>query len=89
MKLTDIGDVVVHLGNPPEGNPYRGDGRNRWEFTKDDPTTVVRDDGRLRALTAFRDSDDVGNMTFWSAPAGGGAHRLTEATEINWAGMRP
>lgn len=90
MRLHLIGDVVVHRGDPPGGNPYRGGavGRHRWAHTKDDPETMVYDDERVAALRAFRDRGDTSEFTFWHTPAGGGASRIEDPDAVNWVGLR-
>jgi hypothetical protein len=63
-----IGDVVVHHGEPPNSNPYHGNGLMGPE--------------RRAALAAFKRGEN-GEHTFWYAPCGGGARRITKE-EVNW-----
>lgn len=84
MRLkTSIGDVLIHHGEPPDGNPYRGWGRIAGE-----PVTCLAGNGRAPALAAFRDGHDTGDLTFWHGPTNGGARRITDPDDINWKGMR-
>lgn len=64
-----IGDVAVHLGMPPQGNPYRGES--------------LIGPPRRKALALFK-SGETGPYTFWFAPCSGGARRLTDPAEVNW-----
>lgn len=70
--LTTIGDVAIHDGEPPDGNPYKGTG--------------ITGAKRERLLDAFRDGNDVGNATFWHAPGHGGARRIDNPDEILYPG---
>ena len=40
---------------------------------------------RRDALIAFRDGRLPVNLAAWYGPSGGGARRLTDATEVDWA----
>jgi hypothetical protein len=66
-----IGDVLVHRGEPADGNPYHGQS--------------MCGPARAAALRAFRDGDAKAcePYTFWHAPASGGARRIT-AAEVDW-----
>ena len=70
-QVTGVADVIVHVGEPDNSNPYRGHG--------------LIGDERVAALTAFRNNlASVAKYTFWYAPSGGGARRLGSPAEINW-----
>lgn len=71
--LTSIGDVAVHVGQPEDGNPYRGHG--------------LMGDERVAALRALRDGTDTSRWTYWRAPARGGARRISGREEIDWRGL--
>lgn len=75
-ELTTIGDVSVHVGEPPDGNPYRGH-------------SGLMGPDRAAALRAFRDGADTSRWTYWHAPASGGARRIYVCGEIDWRGMGP
>ena len=64
-----IGDVVVHKGMPPGGNPYRADG--------------LIGHARLIALLEFHDNGKHEDCTFWNAPCSGGARQITR-DEVEW-----
>lgn len=71
----NIGDVGVHWGEPPGGNPYRVHslmGNERW-----------------LALTNFKNGEDTTGYTFWYSPCCGGAERITDPTKVNWETMGP
>lgn len=71
---TSIGDVIVHVGMPADGNPYKGEGVNGPD--------------RRAALEAFRDASSAADaFTYWHAPAMGGARQIRARSEIEWAGM--
>lgn len=72
-KGAHIGDVIVHRGEPPGGNPYRGCG--------------LMGDERVVALTLFKNGGDIHEYTFWYGPSFGGARRI-EAKEVNWETSR-
>lgn len=72
-KIT-IGDIAVHMGMPPENNPYRG--------------IHISGPERATALRAFKEEKDTSQYTFWHAPAGGGASQLTTPTKVDWSGLR-
>lgn len=84
MPKVHIGDVVVHKGDPPGHNPYRGVGSNMTTYFAKDPVTHVSGDERIRALSAFKHGKDTKAYTFWYAPAFGGAYRLQSPDEIGW-----
>ncbi len=67
--LYGIGDVVVHRGEPPDGNPYRGQSLAGSE--------------RVAALLAFRDGCPCSEYTFWYAPCCGGARRCRR-DDVEW-----
>ena len=64
-----IGDVVVHRGEPKNGNPYS-------------PGGLLGSVRRL-ALLVFRTGAPIAEFTFWYAPASGGARRI-QASEVDW-----
>jgi hypothetical protein len=67
-----IGDVLVHLGEPPDGNPYHGQS--------------LMGDERVTALYLFKHKQmkkATKFYTLWYAPASGGARRIT-AEEVDW-----
>jgi hypothetical protein len=68
-----IGEVGVHLGEPPDGNPYR---RN----------SLIGDE-RVEALRRFKYGEDTSAYTFWYMPCHGGARRITR-DEVNWETSR-
>lgn len=72
MTLTSIGDVIIHIGEPPASNPYRG--------------SSLSGDLRRSALVALRDGGDTEGLTFWHAPTSGGARRIG-SEDIDWRGM--
>lgn len=65
----NVGDVNVVVGEPPDGNPYRGVSLMGVE--------------RSEALRKFMRGLTTGKLTFWYAPCCGGAKRCT-AGEVNW-----
>ena len=69
MSGHNVGDVLVHKGNPPEGDPYKG--------------KSVMFSERVEALRKFKHGEDVGDLTFWYAPWLGGAGVCTRE-EVNW-----
>jgi hypothetical protein len=70
VRGAHIGDVVVHVGEPPQGNPYRANG--------------LIGNSRKAALTAFKHgSPEAAEFTYWYAPSSGGARRIT-ADEVDW-----
>lgn len=77
-ELAKIGDVVMFVGEPPDSNPYRGTYGGE----------SLSGDARVAALEAFRDGGDISGLTFWHAPPGGGASRLTDPSNVDWRGMR-
>lgn len=79
FAVRHCGNVVVHHGEPPASNPYRGDGRNTWPLTRNDPYTHVDGDERVEALHVFNTGNPPAGLTYWWAPAQGGAYRLDPA----------
>lgn len=69
MSGATIGDVLVHCGEPPGGNPYRGNS--------------LFGDARVRALTIWKHGGDASPWTFWYAPACGGARKISPG-EVDW-----
>lgn len=69
-----IGDVLVHVGEPRDGNPYA--------------TLSLIGKDRSDALVAFRDGGDVSRYTYWHGPSHGGARRITDPAEVDWTTMR-
>lgn len=65
-----IGNVIVHIGTPPHGNPYRGDS--------------LIGASRVNALWALRSGGNTALYTYWYAPAGGGAKQLRGPDEVDW-----
>jgi hypothetical protein len=63
-----IGDVLVHRGEPRNGNPYLGQ-------------SLIGEE-RVAALRIFKAGGNEA-YTFWYAPACGGAFRI-EASEVDW-----
>ncbi len=59
-----IGSVLVHKGNPPENNPFRGFGR-----IAGDSITHVSGKERVKALTEFKHGIK-NEYTFWDASRG-------------------
>jgi hypothetical protein len=53
-----------------QANPYKGSLTGPW---------------RRNALIAFRDGCLPANLAAWYGPSCGGARRLTDATEVDWA----
>lgn len=87
QQQATIGNVLVHEGEPPGGNPYRGVGvRFGLEF-KNEPVTHVSGEQRAELLCRFRDGDSTEGFTFWHAPGSGGARRLSSPEEVDWRGM--
>ena len=79
-----IGDVSVHRGQPPGGNPYRG--------------SSLLGEERVAALVAWRAGSafvevlpertiPISCYTFWFAPGSGGARRVTPAEVTGWGGI--
>ena len=71
LNKYNIGDVAVHYGEPPNGNPYSADsliGNERWS-----------------ALIYFKNGRDTSGYTFWYAPSYGGAKRITNPDLVNWS----
>ena len=66
----NIGDVLVHKGEPDNSNPYRGES--------------LSGDERKAALKAFKNRLHTGAYTFWYAPRYGGAKRITDPDDVNW-----
>jgi hypothetical protein len=64
-----VGDVQVIRGEPPEGNPYRGN-------------SLIGAD-RRDALRKFAMGLDTSGYTFWYAPCSGGAKRCAK-DEVDW-----
>jgi len=64
-----IGDVIVHKGMPPDGNPYRIFG--------------LIGDERMIALLEFHDTGESAGHTFWHAPCSGGARQITK-DDVRW-----
>lgn len=60
-KITDIGSVVVHRGNPPNNNPFRG---FQWTAA-DGGVTNVSGRERKEALANFKHGRDTAMYTFW------------------------
>lgn len=75
-----VGDIVVHRGMPPKGNPYRGGGHTRSD--PEEPITHVSGDERVSALGAFLRLGQAGEYTFWYAPVCGGAYQLLEPPTV-------
>lgn len=70
VHTVHVGDVTVILGEPPDGNPYRG----RSLIGKE----------RHHALLLFRDARPTAKQyTLWHAPCHGGARRITRA-QVDW-----
>jgi hypothetical protein len=67
--LYHIGDVVVIRGEPPEGNPYRGES--------------LCGPFRKTALSAFKAGHSTPELSFWYAPSFGGARRIGRA-DVDW-----
>lgn len=76
-----IGNIVIHRGEPDTSNPYRGHGNRVGERI-----TSVSGDERVKALSDFANHRDTSGYTFWYAPPGGGARRLSGPHEVAWAG---
>lgn len=70
-KPVSLGDVVVHVGEPPQGNPYRA------------PSLCGPE--RADALRHFFQGEDTTGLTFWHAPCSGGARRLESPPELDSA----
>jgi hypothetical protein len=68
MDRVQIGDVLVHRGEPDGGNPYHGENLCGRE--------------RVAALREFKAGRGAG-FSFWFAPSCGGARRIT-AAEVDW-----
>lgn len=81
MSKTTIGNVAVWRGEPPDGNPY-------IRHKGNDLLLGVTGDERVEALRRFRDGEDTSEYTFWHAPVGGGARRISSPDEIDWTQMR-
>lgn len=77
-----IGDVVIHLGEPDNSNPYRGCGSGTY------PETHVCGDDRVAAFHEYKETGKRGKYTFWYAPASGGAKRINNRDEIDWTHLR-
>lgn len=69
-----VGDIVVWRGNPPGNNPYR-------DITSTDHLSGTE---RSNALLNFYLGKDTSGLTFWHAPAMGGARQLFSPEGINW-----
>ena len=69
-----IGDISVHRGEPPEGNPYRKESLCGPE--------------RANALHDFHERKPTPDYTFWVAPCHGGAKRATW-DDVNWETGHP
>ena len=64
---------MIHLGEPPDGNPYR-------------QTAMASE--RVAALYAAYSGADTSRWTFWHIPQQGGPQRLTAPTfEIDWSAL--
>ena len=83
MNSETIGNIVVHLGMPPQDNPYRGSGRRVLA----EPVTLVTGDERGLALGAFLRGKGAGAYTFWHTPPMGPAKRFTTPPNIDAATM--
>jgi hypothetical protein len=66
-----IGDLAVFEGEPPDGNPYRGESVMGYD--------------RLDALKAFKAGTPPAGITYWFTPNCGGARRVTDPAEVDWA----
>ena len=63
-----IGDVLVHRGEPPNGNPYG---------------TSLCGPERVKALKAFKEGRPLEGYTYWYGPHSGGACKIIP-DEVNW-----
>lgn len=75
-RPTPIGDVIVVIGWPVDGNPYKESARR------------AEGQERVDALVAFNEASDTSRYTFWHAPAHGGARQIKDARLIDWRGLR-
>ncbi len=74
-----IGNVSVVHGEPPTDrsgspNPYIA-------VNRDMSLSPI---SRREALRRFKHGENVDDYTFWFAPSGGGARRLTGPEEVDW-----
>ena len=67
-RKENVADVLVHVGEPPDGNPYHGS---------------LVGDVRKKALRSFMANGDALGFTFWFGPACGGARKITR-DEVDW-----
>jgi len=77
-----VGDVLVHVGDPPGDNPYAGH--------------TLLGEARAQALAAWRRDyadpsklessrgNEAREFTFWFAPYNGGAFRLHGPSVVRW-----
>ncbi len=69
-----IGNVLIHVGEPPGGNPYAG--------------SSLLGSERVAAFRAVLKGEDYSKWTFWYAPSNGGAFKLTvPKAQIDWTAM--
>jgi hypothetical protein len=66
----NIGDVVVHRGEPVRSNPYA--------------QHSLMGNERVQALINFKNGKPTPEYTFWYAPWGGGAKRLSSPADVDW-----
>jgi hypothetical protein len=87
-QITDIGSVVVHRGNPPNNNPFRG-----FEWTATEPeVTNVSGRERKEVLRDFKNGHDTSGYTFWYLGVvsnlcyyGLADRRITDPAVIDWS----
>jgi hypothetical protein len=71
-----LGEVVAHVGEPPDGNPY----------SKGTATASER----VAALGAAYVGADTSRWSFWHAPPQGGSQRIADPSfEIDWTALDP
>ena len=69
-----IGNILIHVGEPPGGNPYS--------------MSSLLGEERVEAFRAVLMDKDISKWTFWYAPSNGGAFKLTvPKAQIDWTAM--
>lgn len=82
MNKYNIGDVWAIRGEPPDGNPYRADGHDSHGGLKV-TDQALNGPERAEVLRLFMRGKPTHGITFWYAPACGGAKKCTR-DEVNW-----
>jgi len=78
-----IGDVIVHRGEPHDGNPHHGIGSS-YDKDAERPFTALIGDERREALRKFKHGEPTSEFTYWYAPYSGGIRHIKHPVEIDW-----